>query len=115
MRTAKNMTADAGLSLWVGRTTVPTREVAELLAADLVKSGLAACVQTDGPIRSHYLWKGEYCVAEEFGVTVKFLPANASAVQTRIRANHPYDVPQWIAVPAVAVLPEYLAWAGGRG
>ena len=39
-------------------TTVATPEDAARLARGAVEAGLAACVQVEGPVVSHYRWEG---------------------------------------------------------
>jgi len=98
-------------TLLVGTTTVSGRADADRLARGLVESRLAACVQIDGPITSVYTWQDKLETAPEFRLTVKFPAANAGALESWLRANHPYDTPEWIAAPARFVSEKYLSWA----
>ena len=98
-------------TLLVGTTTVSERADADRLASGLVESRLAACVQIDGPITSVYSWQDKLETAPEFRLTVKFPAANAAALENWLRANHPYDTPEWIATPATIVSEKYLSWA----
>jgi len=98
-------------ALLVGTTTVSERADADRLARGLVENRLAACVQIDGPITSVYSWQDKLETAPEFRLTVKFPAANAAALETWLRANHPYDTPEWIATPACFVSDKYLSWA----
>ncbi len=95
----------------VAWTTVATRSDADRLAAETVSRRLAACVQIDGPIASHYLWQGVAERTEEFRLTFKLLPAQLPALETFVLAHHPYDIPEWIVVPADRVGEKYLSWA----
>ncbi|MFT3782073.1 MAG: divalent-cation tolerance protein CutA [Nibricoccus sp.] len=97
--------------LLVGWTTVGNREDANRLARDLVEKGLAACVQIEGPITSHYVWQGKVEAAEEFRLMVKLIPARAHAVKSWIEQHHPYETPEWIVVRAEEVAEKYLSWA----
>ena len=97
--------------LLVGWTTVGKREDADRLARGLVETRLAACVQIEGPVSSHYIWQGKAENAEEYRLTVKFIPARAAAVETWLSAHHPYDTPEWIVVRAEHVAEKYLSWA----
>jgi periplasmic divalent cation tolerance protein len=97
--------------LLVGWTTVGKREDADRLARGLVMSQLAACVQIDGPITSHYIWQGKAENSEEFRLTVKFIPARSAAIKEWIDHNHPYDTPEWVVVRAEDVAEKYLSWA----
>ncbi len=98
-------------SLLIGWTTVAQRADADTLAADTVALGLAACVQIDGPIVSHYRWEGKAERAEEFRLTFKFLPEHAVALERHLRDRHPYRTPEWIVVHADHVTEKYLSWA----
>lgn len=92
-------------------TSVANRAEAEGMAAQAVARGLAACVQIEGPIRSHYRWQGRAEAAEEFRLCFKALAAGLPALEAFVLAAHPYDTPEWVAVPAVRVSEKYLSWA----
>ena len=92
-------------------TTVATRADADRLAADVVARQLAACVQIDGPITSHYRWQGQIERAEEFRLCFKLLPAQAAALEQHVLATHPYETPEWLVVRAEHVAEKYLSWA----
>ena len=47
-------------------TTVANRADAERIATDVVAQNFAICVQIDGPLTSHYRWKGRVDRAAEF-------------------------------------------------
>jgi periplasmic divalent cation tolerance protein len=92
-------------------TTLATRDQAEELARAVVEQRLAACVQIDGPIISHYRWQGRPERAEEFRLCCKFLPAQQKALEAWLFAHHPYDTPEWIVLRAESVGEKYLSWA----
>jgi periplasmic divalent cation tolerance protein len=75
-------------------TTVASREDAERLARALLDGRLAACVQLDDGVQSHYRWKGEHCADAEVRLTIKSLPAKLAAIQDFMAEQHPYEVPQ---------------------
>lgn len=95
-------------------TAVAKREDAERLAADVVARELAACVQIDGPIVSHYCWQGKAERAEEYRLTLKLLPFQLPALKSHVLANHPYEVPEWVVVRADHVGEKYLSWAQAK-
>jgi len=95
----------------IGWTTTADRESAERLARTSVEMKLAACAQVDGPVRSFFRWEGQPTSAEEYRVTFKFLSERAAELESWLRENHPYEVPQWLAVEAQHVLAEYWQWA----
>ena len=91
-------------------TTCPDAACAERIARALVEEGLAACVNILPPMRSIYRWKGKIEGATEQLLVIKSAVARFPAIRDRLRALHPYELPEIIAVPIVDGLPEYLAW-----
>ncbi len=92
-------------------TTVADRAAAETLAAGVLAGNLAACVQIEGPITSHYRWEGRMERTEEFRLCFKFMPAQLLALEAHVLGHHPYAVPEWIVVRAEHVGEKYLSWA----
>lgn len=97
--------------MFIAWTTVGSRPDADRLATDAVAQGLAACVQIDGPINSHYRWQGKPERSEEFRLTFKCVPDRLRALQDRVLTTHPYETPEWIVVRAEQVSEKYLSWA----
>ncbi|MEW6118743.1 MAG: divalent-cation tolerance protein CutA [Pseudomonadota bacterium] len=93
-------------------TNVPDRAIAEKLARALVEAGAAACVNVLGPCRSIYRWQGTVEAADEVPVLIKTTRAKYGEVERMIKAQHPYDVPELIALPITGGLPAYLDWLG---
>lgn len=91
-------------------TNLPDRITAEALAASLVEDRLAACVNILQPCRSVYRWKGAVEKADEVPMLIKTTEARYQALEEAIRAKHPYETPELIALPVVDGLPDYLAW-----
>lgn len=91
-------------------TNLPDADSAHALAGALVEARLAACVNILAPCRSVYRWQGRTENAEEVPVLIKTTATRYAALEAAIRARHPYELPEIIAVPVVRGLPEYLAW-----
>lgn len=91
-------------------TTLPDNESAQRLAATLIEQRLAACVNILAPCRSVYRWQGRIEEETEVPLLIKTTRARYSALQAAIRAAHPYELPEIVAVPLSAGLPEYLDW-----
>jgi len=91
-------------------TTTERREDAQKIADTLVEKRLAGCVQILGPITSTYRWKGNVETAEEWLVTIKTRKNLYSQVEEAIKATHPYETPEIIAVPITTGSREYLEW-----
>ncbi len=96
--------------IFVGWTTVDSAVRARQLAGRLVAARLAACVVVDGPVTSHYRWKGKQERSREWRLTVKFPADRAQEILQWLKANHPYDNPQWVAVEATAVAVPFRQW-----
>jgi periplasmic divalent cation tolerance protein len=91
-------------------TNVPDRAAADKLADALVADGLAACVNILSPCRSVYRWKGDVQHDEEFPLFIKTTRERYAALEQAIRANHPYELPEIIAVPVERGSSAYLDW-----
>ena len=91
-------------------TNLPNRESAEKLAGVLIEQRLAACVNILSPCRSVYRWKQEIHNDEEYPVLIKTAADRYAALEEAIRANHPYELPEIVAVPIDCGLPAYLQW-----
>jgi len=91
-------------------TNLPDRAAAVRLAEALVAGRLAACVNVLPECTSVYRWKGKLESAVEVPVLIKTGAARYDAVEAAIRALHPYELPEIIAVPAVHGLARYLQW-----
>jgi periplasmic divalent cation tolerance protein len=90
--------------------TCPDEAVAIDIARVLVTEGLAACVNRLSPVTSVYQWDGRLCEAPEQLLLIKTTPARYEALEMRLKALHPYEIPEIIAVPVVASSSQYLAW-----
>lgn len=91
-------------------TNLPDVATAEKLARILIEHRAAACVNVLPPCRSIYRWRGTVEMADEIPLLIKTTAANYPLVEEIVRAQHPYDVPELIAVPITHGLPDYLAW-----
>ncbi|NIP18823.1 MAG: divalent cation tolerance protein CutA [Xanthomonadales bacterium] len=90
--------------------TCPDREVASRLASRLVEERLAACVNVLPEIRSIYRWEGAVSEDAEVLLVIKTMEARYGELEAWLEENHPYDVPEIVALPAAGVSAGYLAW-----
>ena len=95
-------------------TNLPDAVTARTLAGHLVEQRLAACVNILAPCRSVYRWDGRVEDAAEVPLLIKTTTARYAALETAIRAQHPYELPEIIAVPLSHGLPGYLAWVAAE-
>lgn len=95
-------------------TNLPDRAAAERLADTLVDRQLAACVNILAPCRSIYRWQGAVQHDEEHPMLIKTTAERYAALEQAIRAGHPYELPEIIAVPIERGLPAYLDWVAAE-
>ena len=100
------MTDDALLVM----STFPDAETARRIARELVTEHLAACANLLPAVQSIYRWEGKVEEATETMVFFKTTRARFAELQARLKAAHPYDVPEIIALPIGDGQPEYLRW-----
>ena len=79
-----------------------------MLANGLVTEKLAACVNIIPGIKSVYMWEGELNQDEELLLMVKTQSSLVPDLTTWVKANHPYDCPEVIAVPITDGNPDYI-------
>ena len=91
-------------------TNLPDRAAAERLADQLIAAQAAACVNILAPCRSVYRWKGTVQHDEEHPMLIKTTAERYAALEQALRAGHPYELPEIIAVPIERGLPAYLDW-----
>ena len=91
-------------------TNLPDRAAAERIADTLVTEGVAACVNVLGECASVYRWQGKVERASEVPLLIKTTRAAYPQMENALRKLHPYELPEIIALPVSAGLPEYLNW-----
>lgn len=91
-------------------TNCPDQACAETIARAVVEAGVAACVNILAPCQSIYRWQGAIETANEVPLLIKTASERYAELEALIRARHPYQVPEIIALPVTAALPAYLDW-----
>lgn len=91
-------------------THVDTPETAARIAAAVVGEQLAACVNIQPGVQSVYRWQGAVETAAETAMVLKTSASRMPALMDRVRALHPYELPELVVVDVVSGLPGYLDW-----
>lgn len=90
--------------------TCPDAASAQRIAEALVGERLAACVNQLPGIRSTYRWEGAVQTDSEQLLLIKTTSTRLPALERRLLALHPYDVPELIAVSVSQGHEAYLDW-----
>jgi periplasmic divalent cation tolerance protein len=94
--------------------TCPDLASAQRVAEALVDERLAACVQVLPGVRSTYRWHGNVERADEVLLLIKTTSERLETLAERVRALHPYELPELLAVEAAGGLPDYLDWVAAQ-
>jgi periplasmic divalent cation tolerance protein len=92
------MTADKFPELLIVLTSFSKIEDAQDMARKLIENRLAACVQIKEGVKSIYRWEGKVCEEQEVLLTAKTIAVNWAEIANFIKSNHPYDLPEVIAL-----------------
>lgn len=91
-------------------TSLPDRSSALVLAEKLIDLRLSVCVNILATCTSIYYWQNKIETAKEIPLFIKTLSQHYTEVEQTIKAMHPYELPEIIAVPVTNCLPKYLQW-----
>src|ERR1700733_2482502 len=72
----------------------PDEAVAIDIARILVTEGLAACVNRIAGVQLIYQWQERICEGAEQLLMTKPVPARYEALEMRLKALHPYEIPE---------------------
>ncbi len=90
--------------------TCPDQYCAEMIANELICKQLVACVNIMPGLTSVYQWQGKIETAQEHLLMIKSQQQRFAAIENAIKAIHPYQLPEIIAVAIEQGSPEYLNW-----
>lgn len=91
-------------------TSAPSIEEARRIARALVESKLVACVNILDAARSIYRWKGAIEETSESLMIMKSSMAKFDAIEKKLKATHPYQTPELIALDMRAIETDYGKW-----
>lgn len=94
----------------VAFSTCPDAATAQRLAEALVGERLATCVNRLPGVASTYIWDGRLQDDPEILLIIKTTAARLAALTARLKALHPYELPELVALPVVGGNEPYLAW-----
>ena len=91
-------------------TTLGADTDAATIARTLVDERLAACVNVLPVMVSVYRWKGAVERDREQQLIMKTTADRVPALEARVRQLHPYELPEFLVLPASGGSPSYLEW-----
>lgn len=91
-------------------STFPNAASAREAAGRLVEDRLAACVNILPGLTSVYRWQGRTEEASEVLLMIKTTREAYPLLESSLKACHPYELPEIIAVGTDTGLPSYLDW-----
>ena len=91
-------------------STFPDEASARKAATDLIEARLAACVNILPGLISVYRWQGKVDEAAEVLLMVKTTQTAYPKLESALKACHPYELPEILAVAPDSGLPDYLNW-----
>lgn len=90
--------------------TCPEEALAQRISTQLVEEKLAACVHVTPPVQSFYRWEGRIHKETEVQMWIKTHEDLFERVSQKIRALHPFQVPEILSIPIQDGYREYLTW-----
>jgi periplasmic divalent cation tolerance protein len=94
----------------VALTTLGSPAQALRFVRRLVDERLIACGTIVPRATSVYRWRGQVTEEEEVVVLLKTAKTQWPALEAAVKAHHPYEVPELLALPVTAGLAGYLDW-----
>ena len=90
--------------------TAPDLKTARALAKAALQARLIACANLVPKVESHYWWQGRITSGAEVLLILKTPRSKLAALEKLVVARHPYDTPEFLALPLTAGNRKYLDW-----
>ena len=90
--------------------TCAHKKQARLIAQELIKHKLAACVNIVDNIESLFWWQGNIDRAKEVLLIVKSKKSKLAKIIQQVKSLHSYLTPEIIALPLIGGSKSYLEW-----
>ena len=90
-------------------STYPNKKSITKIANDLVQNNIIACVNII-KISSIYSWQGKIENASEYLALFKTTQKNKKSLKEKIKATHPYEIPEIAEINITSINKSYLNW-----
>ena len=94
--------------------TAGSEDEARYIAAELVASRLAACVNMIGGMTSVYRWEDRINEDREVVLIAKTTGDRVAAITEAVYRLHSYDCPCVVSLPVTGGNPAFLEWVAGE-
>jgi len=91
-------------------STCPDEATAQQIAESLVNERLATCVNRLPGVQSTYVWNGQLQNDSEILLVIKSTAARIPELEARLKALHPYELPELVVLPVTGGNEAYLEW-----
>ena len=90
-------------------STYPNKNSINKIANELVKNKIIACVNIT-KISSIYSWQGKIKNTSEYLALFKTTQKNKKSLKEKIKATHPYKVPEIAEINITSINKSYFKW-----
>ncbi|MCI0618228.1 divalent-cation tolerance protein CutA [bacterium] len=90
--------------------TAPDEAIAKKLARSILDKKLAACVNIVPGLHSMFWWQGKIDEQHEVLLIMKTFQVKLNDLIAEVKKEHPYDIPEILALPIIGGSEEYLQW-----
>lgn len=90
--------------------TLPDLKSAKEISHKILEAKLAACISMQEGITSVFVWEGKLEEESEVLLFIKTQEKLFEELEKFIIKNHPYDVPEIIALPIIKGHAPYMKW-----
>lgn len=90
-------------------STYPDKKSITTIANELVQNKVVACVNI-AKVSSIYSWQGKIENSSEYLALFKTTQKNKKSLKEKIKATHPYEVPEIAEIDVISVNKSYLNW-----
>jgi periplasmic divalent cation tolerance protein len=90
--------------------TAPDLKTARSLARAALSARLIACANLLPKLESHYWWRGKIESGREVLLILKTEKSKLPALEKLLMEKHPYDTPEFLALPVGRGSARYLRW-----
>jgi periplasmic divalent cation tolerance protein len=94
----------------IALTTCPDEGLARRVAEVIVTERLATCVNRISGVRSSYFWDGALQDDAEVLLLMKTTDSRIPDLEARLKAIHPYELPELVVLPVTGGNERYLEW-----